>query len=264
MQQRHKDRRLYFKELANTSREFYIDYIDGWFPLGPDIRILEIGCGEGGNLLPFAEKGCQVTGIDINERQTENAKLFFEENHQEGKFIASDFLLVPLPTTDEEKYDVVLIHDVIEHIEAPYKAQFFERLKEFMRHDALVFFAFPAWQMPFGGHQQICVHALSKVPFIHLLPAKLYRSLLKMTGESESAIAELLSIKRSQMPIEKFEKLVREANMIVLDHTLWFINPHYRQKFGLKPRQVVSPLNKLKWIRNFYTTSAWYLLRKEW
>ncbi len=261
MQERHKDRRLYFKELATTSRKFYIDYVERWIPVGPKTKVLEIGCGEGGNLLPFAEKGCQVTGIDINERQIENASLFFKENNQTGKFIASDFLLVPKPETEEDRFDIILIHDVIEHIEAPYKIQFIENLKQFMRHNAIVFFAFPAWQMPFGGHQQICVHPISKVPFIHLLPPKAYRYVLSKSGEAESTIEELMSIKRSQMPIERFEKLVKETNMKVLHRTFWVINPHYHEKFGLRPLREVWPFTAIWYLRNFYTTSAWFILR---
>lgn len=102
MQQRHKDRRLYFKELANTSRDFYIDYVEKWIPVDRKTKVLEIGCGEGGNLLPFAERGCQVMGIDINEQQIENARQYFKENNQIGEFIASDFLLLPMPETDDE------------------------------------------------------------------------------------------------------------------------------------------------------------------
>lgn len=262
MQQRHKDRRLYFRELANTSREFYVELVEKWIPLGPNTKILEIGCGEGGNLLPFAERGCLVTGIDINERQIKNAKLFFEENNQNGDFIASDFLLGPTPTTEEERFDIVLIHDVIEHIEAPYKNQFFQRMKLYMRPDAIVFFAFPAWQMPFGGHQQICIHTISKIPFIHLLPTRMYRSLLKKSGEAESTIEDLMSIKRSKMPIEKFEKLAKATELQVLHRTLWFINPHYRQKFGLRSLREVWPFTAAMYLRNFYTTSAWFVLKK--
>lgn len=262
MQQRHKDRELYFNELANTSKDFYINYLEKWIPVGTNTRILEIGCGEGGNLLPFAEKGCQVTGIDINEQQIKNAYLFFKKNGQKGTFIASDFLLVPMPTKEEDKFDIVLVHDVIEHIETPYKIQFFQHLKHFIRHDAVAFFAFPAWQMPFGGHQQICIHSVSKIPFIHLIPTKIYRFLLYKTGENESTISELMSIKRSKMPIEKFQKLIKETGMQVINRTFWVINPHYHQKFGLKPLRQVWPFTKIWYLRNFYTTSAWFILKK--
>ena len=263
MQQRHKDRRLYFSELANTSRNFYIDYVGKWNPVGTNTKVLEIGCGEGGNLLPFAEKGCSVTGVDINGRQIGNATLFFKENNQSGTFIASDFLLLPKPKSEEDMFDIVLVHDVLEHIEAPYKIQFLLHMKHFMRHDAIAFFAFPAWQMPFGGHQQICMHTMSKIPFIHLLPTRTYSFLLSKTGETASTAEELMSIKRSRMPIEKFEDIVKKAGMTVMHRTLWAINPHYHQKFGLQPLPVVWPFTTIRYLRNLYTTSAWFILKKQ-
>ncbi len=55
MQERHLYRDLYFTELANTSRDFYIDYLNNHFPLKEGCKILEVGCGNGGNLLSFAE-----------------------------------------------------------------------------------------------------------------------------------------------------------------------------------------------------------------
>lgn len=261
MQQRYQDRRLYFRELANTSREFYIDYVEKWCPIDTNTRILEIGCGEGGNLLPFAEKGCKVTGIDISERQTKRASQFFNENNQIGMFITSDFLSVPIPRSEEERFDIILVHDVIEHIEPSNKMSFLSHIKHFMSHDSIAFFAFPAWQMPFGGHQQICTYTMSKLPFIHLLPTRAYRFLLSKTGEHQSTIEELMSIRRSRMTIEAFENMVEKAEMHVALRTLWFINPHYHQKFGLKPLREIWPFTAIKHLRNFYTTSAWYILK---
>lgn len=117
-------------------------------------------------------------------------------------------------------------------------------------------------RMPFGGHQQICLHGVSKIPFIHLLPTKLYHTLLVKSGENESTVEELLSIKRSKMPIEKFERLVKETGMQVLHKTLWVINPHYHQKFGLRPIREVWPFTKIIYLRNFYTTSAWFIPKR--
>ena len=61
--------------------------------------------------------------------------------------------------------------------------------------------------------------------------------------------------------MEKFERLARETGYTIIDRTLWFINPHYKQKFGLKPRLLWRPLARIPWLRNFYTTSAFYLLK---
>lgn len=259
MQERYQNRKIYFQEQAETSRTFYLDYVRRHMTITASSRVLEVGCGEGGNLLPFAEMGCSVMGVDIKEEQVERAKEYFLETGHSGTFIASDFMAWAAPATDEERYDLILVHDVIEHIEPPYKQSFVAHLKDFMRPDAHIFFAFPAWQMPFGGHQQICHSRMSRLPYIHLLPVPLYRGFLRINKESDTTIAELLSIKRAKMPVERFERLVRAVGLTVADKTYWFINPHYLKKFGLRPRREVWPFTKGVWLRNFYTTSAWYM-----
>ena len=124
MQQRHLNRKQYFCELANTAQTFYMEYLNTYIKLTPDTRVLEIGCGEGGNLLPFAEEGCQVTGIDICQSRINEAQTFFTECHQQGTFICQNFLLSEEPKTEDERYDLVLVHDVIEHIEPSNKRDF--------------------------------------------------------------------------------------------------------------------------------------------
>ena len=62
MQERHKNRQQYFNELTETSRRHFIPYIQKHCAIKAGMNVLEIGCGEGGNLLPFAEMGCNVTG----------------------------------------------------------------------------------------------------------------------------------------------------------------------------------------------------------
>ena len=55
MQKRHQDRQCYFNELANTSRSFYINYVKQFISSALLPTYWKLGCGEGGNLLPFAE-----------------------------------------------------------------------------------------------------------------------------------------------------------------------------------------------------------------
>lgn len=126
----------------------------------------------------------------------------------------------------------------------------------------VIFMSFPAWQMPFGGHQQICRSPLlSHLPFIHLLPTFLYNRILELAKEKPSCIRELLSIKKTQCPIELFLKSVKEEHFTVVNWTPWLINPHYEIKFGLKPRKLHRFISSLPYLRNFFTTSSFYILK---
>ena len=259
MQRRHLDRKAYFKELANTSRDFYLPYLSNLYKIETSMNILEVGCGEGGNLVPFAKLGCKVTGIDIAECRIKDAKAYFSEISNHAKFVCCDFMKYPVPCNEEDKYDVILLHDVIEHV--PTKEPFLAHLKKFLKPTGVLFVGFPAWQMPFGGHQQICRSKLcSHLPFIHLLPNSLYKLLLKTCNEETGTIKELMSIKECRTSIELFESLIHKCGFVVVDQKLWFINPHYKQKFHLTPHLLPHWVWRVKYIRNFFTTSCWYIL----
>lgn len=73
---RYIDRERYFQELYASSKKYLLPYINKYHCLSPACRILEVGCGEGGNLLPFAEKGCNVFGCDISSNKIQNAIAF--------------------------------------------------------------------------------------------------------------------------------------------------------------------------------------------
>lgn len=258
MQERHKNRRRYFEELADTCANYFIPYIKLWHGVAPGMRILEVGCGEGGNLLPFSKIGCNVTGIDIASSRIEEAKRFFTEKQVKGRFIAEDFFKL---TDFECQYDIILCHDVLEHIND--KEKFLLHIGCLLREDGVVFMSFPAWQMPFGGHQQICrSRMLSHTPFIHLLPRILYKGLIRLAGESDACLNELLSIRQTRITIEAFERIVNQTRLKIQNRTLFLINPHYKVKFGLTPRKLSSLMSSIPYFRNFLCSSCFYILRK--
>ena len=259
MQKRHNNRRLYFDELAETCRNYFIPYISRWYPVGPGTRVMEIGCGEGGNLLPFARLGCDVTGVDIAACRIEEARRFFREEQARGRFTRQDIFNLHLPGRG---YDIILCHDVLEHIKG--KGLLLSLIKGYLNEGGIVFMSFPAWMMPFGGHQQICSsRVLSHLPYVHLLPKALYRGLIRLAGESEACLDELMSIRSTRATIEAFERLVGQQGLAVRDRTLYLVNPHYRVKFGLKPRRLARPLSGIPWLRDFLCSSCFYILQAE-
>ena len=138
-----------------------------------------------------------------------------------------------------------------------------EILKDFLAPGGFVFMGFPAWQMPFGGHQQIAAGKfVSHMPFLHLLPAKFYRCILNVSGERADTVKELLEIKETRCPIELFERVVRDSGFSVAESEFWFVKPHYETKFGLKPRRLSRAVAAIPWLRNFFCSGCLYVLHK--
>ncbi|HMP31544.1 MAG TPA: class I SAM-dependent methyltransferase, partial [Saprospiraceae bacterium] len=67
MHERHKNRDQYFKEQSITTKKYVLPYGNEFMKIDQNTRVLEIGCGKGGNLLPFLELGCSCVGIYISE-----------------------------------------------------------------------------------------------------------------------------------------------------------------------------------------------------
>lgn len=261
MQERHTNRQRYFEEQALTTRKHVIPYISKVKPITKESRILEIGCGEGGNLNPFLEMGCEVIGIDINAGQIRNAEMFMQDLHpeQQHAFICRD--IYDVSTHESGQFDIIMLRDVIEHI--PNQHIFMGMVEKFLKPDGVIFFGFPPWRMPFGGHQQICKSkVLSKLPWFHLLPLALYKGALKAFGESHHTINSLREIKETGIGIDKFQKLVNQNGYTFLRKTLFLFNPNYEIKFGLQPREQFALIGSLPYFRDFFTTCLYCVVSK--
>lgn len=259
MQKRHKNKSQYFDEQALTTQKFVVPFIADFANVNSETTILEIGCGEAGNLKPFLDLGCKCTGIDISCARIELAGKFYENhlNRQNLTLICEDIYNV----NPDKKYDVIIMRDVIEHI--PNQEKFMGFVKGFLKNDGKFFLAFPPWQNPFGGHQQVCKSKfLSVLPWFHLLPATIYTFVLKAFGESEATIKGLLEIKETGISIERFERILKHENYKTEKRIFYLINPNYETKFGIKPRIQFKPVSAIPGLRNFFTTAMYYLISK--
>ena len=77
------------------------------------IKILDIGCGGGLLSEPMARMGADVFGIDASNKNINIAKLHAEKNKLKIKYFCSS----PENFKTENKFDVILNMEIIEHVE---------------------------------------------------------------------------------------------------------------------------------------------------
>lgn len=260
----HSDWQRYFNQQVDNSKEYVLPFIERVKKIEPGLRVMEIGCGEGGVLKPFFERGCEVTGVDLSPDRIENAKTFFKEEMTTGRinFIAKNIYDLDFEKEFGKYFDIIILKDSIEHI--PEQEKLIGYLKKLLKLDGVIFFGFPPWYMPFGGHQQICKNRiLSLMPYYHLLPKFLYRPILKLFGENEGIVQELMEIKDTGISIERFERIVLETGYKVVAKNHFLINPIYKYKFGLNARNQFGFIRSIPFLRNFLTTCVYYLIQEK-
>jgi len=261
MQKRHFNPEQYFKEQSYTAEKYIIPYINKAIELSKGLSIAEIGCGIGGNLEPFMNLGCKIIGIDKDIKSIKIAELIYKEhpNRNNLKLIHSD--IYDIHACELSRFDLIFLKDTLEHIHD--HERFLKHIKNFLADNGKLFISFPPWKMPFGGHQQICDNILLKnTPYFHILPKKIYKSVLKIFGERKGSINSLLEIKGTRINIHKFNKYIKKQNLTVVKKTLYLLNPNYKIKFGISPKKLPILMN-IPYLRDFFVTTCYYILGRE-
>ncbi len=254
----HADRKRYFDIQVMNAEKYVIPFIEEKFPLRAGMRVLEIGCGEGGVLKAFINRGCEGVGVELDAPRIEHAKEYLPEDVASGRlrFVVKDIYFVDTEKDFNGLFDIILLKDVIEHIHD--QSRLIGWMKKFLKSGGIIFFGFPPWYMPFGGHQQICKSKISRLPYIHLLPAFLYKAILKNRKEN---VEEMMDIRETGISIERFERICREQEYRILDNRHYLLNPIYEWKFGWKPRKQLGLIKAMPFFRNFLTTCVYYCIQ---
>jgi SAM-dependent methyltransferase len=243
----HSDVNEMLRQQSENAATYVLPYIATTHAIQAGTKVLEVGCGEGGVLVPFLQQGCHCVGVDLNKLRTDRAQEKLSNYITEGKLtiLYQNVYDQAFISKYTQHFDIIILKDVIEHI--PNQEQFI---------------GFPPWYMPFGGHQQLCQSKwASKLPYYHLLPTSIYKALLKLAGEDEGTITELMEIKQTGINIERFERAVVQNKFKIVRKQWYLINPIYKYKFGLEPRKQFWLLGAIPLLRNFVTTCAYYTIQ---
>ncbi|MEI6695976.1 MAG: methyltransferase domain-containing protein [Bacteroidota bacterium] len=257
----HYDKERYFNYQYLHSKEYIVPLVNQYLDFSQKLRILEIGSAEAGVLKAFTELGHDCVGVEISETRVNLAKHFMKTEFEAGqvKFYDNDVFNV---SVDElgGKFDLIILKDVIEHIH--HREVLYNKFKEFLKPQGFVFIAMPPWNMPFGGHQQMLKSKFhSRFPYFHLLPMWFTKLLLKWGHDPY--ISEWEDLKRTQISINGFQREAKLNGFKISKAIYYFINPNYKFKFNLQPREQSRFIASIPWLRDFFTTTVYYLIETE-
>ena len=257
----HTNKTRYFEMQRRISHEYVLPLLTKHIKKEGSWRVLEVGCAEAGVLKAFVDAGHYGVGIELENSRAELARSFIDDLIKAGRasIITKDIYKVDPHELEPEGFDAIILKDVIEHI--PNQEKMVPRLAEFLAPGGKIFFGFPPWMMPFGGHQQIGKTPwVSKVPWIHLLPAPMYRGWVKLAGEPQGVRDELENVRSTRITTERFERIVRDSNLEISERILWMFNPIYALKFGIGARKQFKIFSAIPFVRNFVSTAAYYIV----
>ena len=255
----HADRKRYFDIQVQNANEHVLPFIQKIKDINAGMRILEIGCGEAGVLQPFLALGCEAVGVEFDVVRFDLPKELLNNYISTGqlKLIGKDIFKVDVEAELGGKFDIIILKDVIEHIHD--QPKLINELKKFIKPTGCIFFGFPPWQMPFGGHQQLNKNKLlGALPFYHLLPKNIYKWIIKF---GNGPVKELMEIRDTKISIEDFENISENCGYNIINKKHYLINPIYQYKFGIKAITQLWFITKIPWFRNFVTTCVYYLIQ---
>ncbi len=229
-------------------------FLDGL--LGPDDlmgrRILDAGCGMGDRTVASILGGAgSAVGIDTDPEKLRWATALAERNGCRPEFLLGSVASLPCRG---ESFDLVLLLDVIEHLEDPLTA--LAEVHRVLRPGGRVLIAFPPYNSPWGAH--LTEHV--RLPWAHLLCPEpqlleLWREIHRKkaargevrTGARRArcimaaeTITDLWSLNR--MTIQRFLELLPRASL-----ELASIRLH-------TPGNLAAPLTRLRAVREYVVT----------
>ncbi len=112
--------------------------------------LLELGCGVGAVTKEIFKKlkPKNITGIDISPKSIEHAERINAGNSGNIVFILDDVCNLSL----KQKYDYILIFDLLEHLLVEKHEHFFQGLHSFMKDDAKILL-----NIPYAGYLQFLI-----------------------------------------------------------------------------------------------------------
>ncbi len=144
--------------------------------------------------------------------------------------------------------------DVIEHLNN--KKDALKNIKQALLENGICIISFPPFRSAFGGHQQVMSSFLQFIPFLHLLPGKIYLWLLEHI-EKKNVESHFRNY-QTGITIKQFEKLFAQSGFYSRDSFFHLARPRQAFRFGIKIRE-----NDFPFFNEYLSSGAIYILMKD-
>lgn len=101
-----------------------------------NLKVLDIGCGEGKDAVYLAKKGCQVTAFDITESGIRKTNQLAEKCEVEVEAFTADINDFRI----EEQFDVIYSTGTIQYLFDENIAPFFRKINDLTKNHGIVYF----------------------------------------------------------------------------------------------------------------------------
>jgi 2-polyprenyl-3-methyl-5-hydroxy-6-metoxy-1,4-benzoquinol methylase len=242
----------HFYEQREFTEKYLLPYFQKLIPNFHKLHVLEIGCAEGGLLDLFGSIGIETLGIELSRERINTAL----KKNPRLNIIEGDITDPELSAKIGKHFDLVIMREVIEHVENKYSA--FDNIDLLLKPGGYLYITFPPKYSPFAGHQQIAKSFLKYLPYLHLLPEIILRPLAKELLEKENYVDEIKLHFSTGMVIRKFEFLCMLKNFYPVKKELFMFRPIYGYRYGIPKLK----LPNLPLVREVLTLGYEILLRK--
>lgn len=242
----------YFEQI-DFSNFYLIPYLEKHIPNFYKCRILEVGCAEGGFVKAIHDKGILIKGVELEQDRVDTSKA----KASELNIIQGDITDSKIADKLKDKYDLIVMRDVIEHI--PDRDAAFKNLSYLLNDGGYLFITFPPRFSGFAGHQQNGKSAFRYIPYLQLLPNILIKFLGKVFGESDKLINHVIENYNIGLSIRKFKQLYKKYSFEIAKKDLFLFRPIYKLRFGINPVRVPE----IPILKEFIIFGCECLLRKK-
>ncbi len=220
--------------------------------------VAEIGCGEAGVLHAFIQAGAtKALGTDIATFRLEIGEKLKSLLKIDLTLSEHDILFGPPKEEWRKAYDLVLLRDVIEHLDDAGLA--LRNIRNILKPGGWLFVTFPPYNSPYGGHQHLLKNFWGRFPYVHLLPKSIFLKMIQ-SGDHPRNIEEVARLKEIRLSANAFLKAAQEAGYEVVRDDYYLLRPVFKMKFGL-PTIRISAFKHLPFVKSFLSLEAAVLLR---